>query len=329
MLKQSWESLCRSIRRLGRIFTFGNIVLALAAAILVLLAGSVEHTVEKQLNLEERLQLWVTIVIAVVALGAGLLVGIVITKRNARNALRAEVAEKGASELEKDNLEETIRELEAENQVKTRAGAYIAHFQSILDDVLRGDLALTGFPRIKDERLRAAFCELPSKLIESETGKKIALSMWIESKSGLRRGKFDVIFEANHPDSETDGFDFKVKGSYLHQALDHLKEHPDASRLHKMELDGNSDIGDDIAAFRINGYRSLRVVSADFAGKPVRLVALSKQPHDFGELEDKYLLLLWCALEVATRLAAPTTASTLPLEAVNSRLKAPSLHKRD
>jgi hypothetical protein len=305
LLKRLWHSLRRSSGSLARIFTFGNIVLAVAAALLVILATSVEQTVQRQLNLEERLQLWVTIVIAVVTLGAGLLVGVVMTKRNARNALRAEMAEKDAGELEKGNLEDTIRALEAENQVKTRAGAYIAHFQSILDDVLRGDLTLTGFPKVKDERLRAAFCELPSKLIESETEKQIALSMWIESKSRLRRGKFDVIFEANHAEHETEGFDLKVKGSYLHQALAHLKEHPEVSRLHKMELDGNSDIGDDITAFRTDGYRSLRVVAADFAGKPVRLVALSKQPHDFGELEDKYLLLLWCALEVAARLATP------------------------
>jgi hypothetical protein len=273
-LKQLWPSLCRSIRRLARIFTFSNVVLACAAAVLVVLATSVEKTVQKQLNLEERLQLWVTIVIAVVALGGGLLVGIVITKRNARNALRAEVAEKDAGELEKDNLEKKIQELEAENQIKTRAGAYIAHFQSILDDVLRGDLSLTGFPKLKDERLGTAFCELPSRLIEKETGKQVALSMWIESKSRLRRGKFDIVFEANHAEHETEGLDLKVKGSYLRQALDHLKEHPDASRLHKMELDGNSDIGDDIAAFRADGYRSLRVVAADFAGKPVRLAQI-------------------------------------------------------
>jgi hypothetical protein len=130
--------------------------------------------------------------------------------------------------------------------------------------------------------------------------------MWVESKNRLRRGKFDVVFEANHPEGETDGLDLKVKGSYLHQALEHLKQHPEASRLHKIDnLDGNSDIGDDIETFRTNGYRSLRVVAADLADKPLRLIALSKQPYGFGELEDKYLLLLWCALEVAARLATP------------------------
>jgi hypothetical protein len=309
-LKKLGEAARRRLHALRSAFTFSNIVQALAAALLIYLAASVKSTVETQLDLEGRLRLWVAVVIAVVALGTGILLGVVFAKRAKQETLRAEEAEKDARELEKEKLEDKLREVEADNQLKTRTSAYIAHFQSVLDDVLRGELSLAGFPRTKDDRLRAAFCELPSKQIEDETGQEVALSIWVESKSKLRRGKFDVVFDANHEMGEVAEFDVKVRGSYLRQALEHLKQHPETSRLHKLDnLDKSSDFGDDIAAFRAHGYRSLRAVAVDLGGKPVRLVALSKQSHTFGEFEDKYLLLLWCALEVAARLPAPAPST--------------------
>ncbi len=314
-MKKLWQSLCRLGRALRAVFTFANTVLALAAALLVALAISVEKTVESQLDLEERLRMWVAIVIGVVALGTGIVLGVVVARRAKRDTLRAEEAEKDVTELEKEKLEERLQALEADNQAKTRTSTYLAHFQRVLDEVLRGDLTLAGFPRVKEQRLQAAFCELPSKQLEDETGHTIALSIWVESRSKLRRGKFDVVFAANHEPGEVGEFDVKVRGSYLRQALEHLKEHPEASRLHKLDnLDGNSPLGDDIEVFRAHGYRSVRAVAADLGGKPIRLVALCKDPRAFGELEDKYLLLLWCALEVAARLAV---ASPMPAIALS------------
>jgi hypothetical protein len=211
-------------------------------------------------------------------------------------------AERRVLEKERDKLRDELTGIQPDYEALKRLGVYTDHFLNVIDSIFIGELTLNNFPKDRDPRIKAAFCLMPHEHIATVARQDIRFSLWIEAKDKLRRGTFDVAFAPNHEQQEVPMFSVRIKDTWLHQAQEDLRRHPNSTRLHRIDdLDIAGLFGDDLHVFRELGYRSVRAFSFDFQAKPVRLVALSKQAGAFSRMEDRYLLLLWLALTIAAQ----------------------------
>jgi hypothetical protein len=253
-------------------------------------------------NCQIGVPVWVVVSIGVTSAGVGSFAGVLVTRRFYKAQLRV-------TQLEREQTSKRLSSVEPEFEALKRLGVYTDHFQNILDSVLAGELSLQGFPKHKNPLIEQAFCRMPREHIKTATNREIRLSMWAEGQSKFRRGKFEVVFAPNHEGAEADQFCVQIRDSWLFHAEEHRMRHPQSTRLHAIDdLDIGGLFGDDLEVFRELGYKSVRAISCTFDGRLVRLVALSKAPLAFSDMEDRYLLLLWGALEVAARSPAPTAS---------------------
>jgi hypothetical protein len=226
-----------------------------------------------------KLQLWVVIVVAVAALGLGGLGGF--------------LGSQGAGTSDEDDARRKDIEFK-------RLSAYTAHFRNLLGSFLSNELSLAEFLEDSDEQIGKVICELPAHLIRQATGYDVKISLWMEKSDDAGERKFEVVFDGDHSGKEIRQFNkINLDSSWIHHSGHRRECNPGESPILRMNLADASDGSSDVRAFRSMGYRDGRAFGVAINDQPVRLVALSKQEDTFSELEDFFLILLWCALTIA------------------------------
>jgi hypothetical protein len=288
------------LRRLGAWWrrNWENVLLAAIGAALFAGVASIGGLI-KEVNLNDKLSLWVALAILIVAGGVGAAGALLTTRKYYRAQLRA-------PQLERDQALEQLESVRPDFEALKRLGVYTDHFQNVMESVLFGELTLQGFPKDKDSRIEAAFCRMPHEHIATAAGQDVRFSIWAEAKGRIKRGRFEVIF-SNHEQQEAERFGVVIANTWLHHAAEYLGNHPDSTRLHRIDdLSIAGLFGDDIEVFRELGYGSVRAISFECDGRLFRLVALSRSDRAFSPVEDRYLLLLWAALAVAASRTQPS-----------------------
>lgn len=225
-----------------------------------------------KLNLGQNLELWVL----PLAVFGSLALGSLLTIRGSDHYYKAE----------RNKLREQLRQLRI----------YTEDARNALNALRSKEIGLESFPADPTGRLKALLCTLPNQLIEAGTGFPTAMSVWLEGTDG----QFDIPFSAKLPQEEVADFRVTVARSWLYHSAQPRTPQPDGSPLARINsLKDYSDGSPDLKVLSDLGYESVRAFAVDICGHTVRLVAVSRQPHAFGSLEDAYLLFLWSVLTIA------------------------------
>lgn len=277
---------------------WGNVLLGFIGTALFAGVATIGGLI-KEVNLNDKLSLWVALAILIVAGGVGAAGALLTIRKYYRAQLRA-------PQLERDQALEQLELVRPDFEALKRLGVYADHFQNVVESVLSGELTLQGFPKDKDPRIKAAFCRMPHEHIATAAAQDVRFSIWGEDKGRIKRGRFEIVFAPNHEQHEVERFGVAIANTWLHHAAAHLENHPDLTRLHRIDdLSIAGLFGDDIEVLRELGYRSVRAIAFEFDGRLFRLVALSRNERAFSPVEDRYLLLLWVALAVAASHTPP------------------------
>jgi hypothetical protein len=215
-------------------------------------------------------------------------------------------------ELEKKKL----ASFEPSEETLRRFGEYSEHVYSLSGSLISGEVSLRD---LSSDDATQAICRLTEKYLVSATGREFKVSIWGEitdpgTFTWLRkavndvtpdaigdlasRRKFEIFAAPEHTPTEHEAFAVKIEPSWLKHCQRQEAEHAEQLVFEADEPHLSALRGDDIAAFAIHGYQSVRAISFRRDGMHGYLVVLSKMSDAFSQIEGRYLLWLKRILEL-------------------------------
>ena len=276
--------------------------------------------------------------------GLCLLAGIAVAWRVTRQyyELRlANVEAGGSTEARLDRLEEREQQLASSITLLDRVGTYTEHVYTLMEVVGREGGPLADLAGAK---VAQVICALAEGCFRRATDANVLVSIWGEPDSvgvgdrisrtvGQRVSdpvsellpggpRFEILNAPHHPDEEREAFaEIHVENSWLKynqkdeehpsdaQEQEEPRERADKKRrVYRADAPYSALRGEDIRAFSAARYKSVCAVSFERDGAVGYLVALSKTPSAFGELEERYLLWLRRVIHLDGSLGHPSKA---------------------
>jgi hypothetical protein len=285
----------------------------------------------KPLGTSNKVPGYVFLIVGTVSLVAGTLGAWALTRTYYKLTVRTLTAEHATAIERLFKSHET--QLESSRKAVRSLSIYAEHIYALLEVMAMGVMPLSD---LRSDEASKAICKLTKEYLSKVTGADYAVSVCVEPAASRRRDrisdlvveyapgnlgerfsrKFEFLAAPHLTQTECDAFAVRIESSWLkhHQTLEtnfleetetdgpqgkQQQEIRDVQRfVYRAEYPFQHLDDDDIRAFEDNAYVSVCAVSFlrdDMIGY---LVALSKTPKAFSEIEERYLLWLKRIIEI-------------------------------
>lgn len=269
---------------------------------------------------------WLLALSLFVLLIAGVLTGAVLLRtfyepRLSAAEARLEGAEAKVTAAEDRAVVELERRqmLEPDSEAMQRLGVYLDYIYLLFDDICKN---IDEFASLTSDAVRRSICELPREAIRETAATDVAISVWVEGNSKQHQDDtpsiritdpgrtFWIAAAPDHTHRECSDFQVPVRGSWIAHSQELQEADPDQQeRVFKADPLSIAGIrGRDIDAFVKHDYESVRGAAFHFGQRQAYVIVLSTEGRVLSQVEDRFLVLLATALEVASELATAVGA---------------------